>query len=251
MWTCPHHARYDLAYTKESSTEPYPSLIWGDIIPPNRNRHDGRNEPMLIILADDHTLIRETLSIYLDRLATEVTVFQASTFDEAFRRIVDGERLPDLVILDLMMPGMRDYEGLIRLRETYPEVPVVILSAIVEVHQARRSLELGARGYIPKTIRGPELIDALQSVLKGGTFIPDDLLIDSEQHPEVAALTQREREVLVLLTQGHANRDIAEKLGIKEITVKVHLKSVFRKFKVSNRTQAVRKAIDLGIASPT
>ncbi len=206
---------------------------------------------MRIILADDHTLIRETVSIYLDRLTNDVSVEQASTFEEAYSRLQADPMPPDLVILDLMMPGMRDFEGLIRLRETHPDVPVVILSAIVEAHQATRSLELGARGYIPKTIRGPELIEALQAVLRGGTFVPDELLVDREQHPDVAALTQREREVLVLLTQGHANRDIAEMLGIKEITVKVHLKSVFRKFKVSNRTQAVRRAIDLGIASTT
>ncbi|GAB6054111.1 response regulator transcription factor [Magnetospira thiophila] len=204
---------------------------------------------MQIILADDHALIRETLSLYLSRISEDVTVHEASNFDEAYTRMTNGLK-PDLVILDLMMPGMKDFAGLINLTETHPHVPVVILSAVVEAHQAARSLELGAQGYIPKTIRGPELIEALKKVLNGERFVPDDLLVDIERHPDVSALTQREREVLILLTQGHSNRDIAERLGIKEITVKVHLKSVFRKFKVSNRTQAVRKAMDLGIASP-
>ncbi|CCQ74697.1 response regulator transcription factor [Magnetospira sp. QH-2] len=204
---------------------------------------------MRIILADDHALIRETLSLYLTRLADDVTVLEASSFNEAHAEMKNGGGA-DLVILDLVMPGMKDFAGLITLKDEYPELPVVILSAAVESHQAKRSLELGARGYIPKTIRGPQLIDALKKVLDGERFVPDDLLVDIESQPEVSALTQREREVLVLLTQGHSNRDIAERLGIKEITVKVHLKSVFRKFQVSNRTQAVRKAMDLGLASP-
>lgn len=202
---------------------------------------------MKIILADDHALIRESLSLYLGRLGTDVTIQEASTFDEAYRTL-DVSALPDLIVLDLMMPGMKDYEGLKTLTDEYPQVPVVILSAVEDMSHARKSLELGARGYIPKTIRGPELIDALKQVLDGQQVMPEELLVNLDLQPEVSALTQREREVLILLTKGHSNREIADKLGIKEITVKVHLKSVFRKFKVNNRTQAVRKAIDLGIA---
>lgn len=194
---------------------------------------------------------------------------EASTFGEAVARASSGP-IPDLIILDLYMPGMNHLRGVEEMHGKFPRVPIVILTGSVDLDDAYAALERGASGYIPKTIGSQAMIHALRRVLSGETFMPSMLVADSEKlelgkaepapmtsdgamakSNPLSKLTPREREVVQLLTGGHQNKEIARLLGLQEITVKVHLKGIYRKLGVVNRTQAVRSVIELGLDAST
>ncbi len=219
---------------------------------------------MRILLADDHTLVRENLRDFLHGLAPDVVVLEAETFPEA-ETIASRHARLDLVILDLLMPGMDGLEGLRRMLKLKPNVPVVILSGSTRQRDIVGAIELGAKGFIPKTISGKAMLNALHMILSGETYVPsavlraaaaengDDALVGGlgggAKGDPVQGLTRRQQQVLDLLVMGHTNKRIAKELDLKEITVKIHLQSVFRKFGVSNRTQAVALALQRGMAS--
>ncbi|MCB2101113.1 MAG: response regulator transcription factor [Rhodobacterales bacterium] len=207
---------------------------------------------MHILFADDHRLIREAVGGLLRDLDDTVTVHEADSFPDALDRLARMPQ-PDLVILDLLMPGMNRFIGLEVMRARCPAVPIVILTGVVDAADAQAALRHGANGFIPKTLGAEAMLGALRSVLAGGRFLPADLAAGAPSPTPCASgdtalgrLTQRERDVLSLLTAGHPNKEIARLLGLREITVKVHLKGVYRKLSVANRTQAVRAAIELG-----
>ena len=218
---------------------------------------------MRIVFADDHNLIRESVSTLLKKISGDVEVLEASNFDEAFDQACRGP-LPDLIILDLFMPGMNHLNGLDAMGRRFPGIPIVILTGAVDLNDAYTALERGAAGYIPKTIGCRAMLNALRLVLSGEKFLPSMLVAEAERVEAAGAelpegsvhnptpldkLTRREREVLSLLTGGHPNKEIARRLGLREITVKVHLKGVYRKLGVANRTQAVRTVFELGLSS--
>lgn len=214
---------------------------------------------MNILLADDHDLVRDGITSFLHTAAPDVTVAQAKDFAEALA-IVNGEQPIDLTILDLNMPGMNGLSGLTVMRQKFPDVPVVILSGSVKRSDVLNALEHGASGYLPKTLSGKSLINALRLVLSGEKYIPSALLEDDggtirpgeidldglEPDNPLRQLTNREREVLALLTKGLSNKEIAKQLSVREITVKVHLTGIFKKLGAANRTQAVKIAMQLG-----
>ncbi|AUG55123.1 response regulator [Thalassospira marina] len=214
---------------------------------------------MNILLADDHDLVRDGITSFLQTAAPDVTVAQAKDFAEALA-IVNGEQPIDLTILDLNMPGMNGLSGLTVMRQKFPDVPVVILSGSVKRSDVLNALEHGASGYLPKTLSGKSLINALRLVLSGEKYIPSALLEDDggtirpgeidleglEPDNPLRQLTNREREVLALLTKGLSNKEIAKQLSVREITVKVHLTGIFKKLGAANRTQAVKIAMQLG-----
>ncbi|HCK18391.1 MAG TPA: DNA-binding response regulator [Thalassospira sp.] len=214
---------------------------------------------MNILLADDHDLVRDGITSFLKLAAPEVEVAQAKDFAEALS-VVDGEGNVDLTILDLNMPGMNGLSGLTVMRQKHPEIPVVILSGSVKRSDVLNALEHGASGYLPKTLSGKSLINALRLILSGEKYIPSALLEDdgaqirpgeidldglAPDNP-LRQLTNREREVLGLLTKGLSNKEIAKQLTVREITVKVHLTGIFKKLGAANRTQAVKIAMQLG-----
>lgn len=211
---------------------------------------------MRILLADDHTLIRETLSAFLKILDPEVEVFEAPGLEEA-EAIAAREPDLDLIILDLVMPGMDGVAGVRHMVTTYPDVPVVVLSGADGRDNVTNVMNVGARRFIPKTIGSKGLIIALHRVLSGKTYVPLASSISAAAPPAAAPdhageaplgkLTPRERQVLALVVEGHQNKRIAWELGLKEITVKVHLQKVFRKLGVSNHTQAASVALQRGI----
>ncbi len=214
---------------------------------------------MNILLADDHDLVRDGITSFLQTAAPDVTVAQAKDFAEALA-IVNGDQTIDLTILDLNMPGMNGLSGLTVMRQKCPDVPVVILSGSVKRSDVLNALEHGASGYLPKTLSGKSLINALRLVMSGEKYIPSALLEDDggtirpgeidldglEPDNPLRQLTNREREVLALLTKGLSNKEIAKQLSVREITVKVHLTGIFKKLGAANRTQAVKIAMQLG-----
>jgi DNA-binding NarL/FixJ family response regulator len=206
---------------------------------------------MHILVADDHNLIRDGLKPFLYELDPSATILDAANFDDAFLLASAAESL-DLILLDLKMPGMNGLQGIERMRLAHPKVPVVILSGHVERESVLAAVRAGAAGFIPKTISGTSLINALKLVLEGETFLPSSILLDStpiERKPPVSplsTLSAREREILGYLIEGLTNKEIARLLNLQEITIKIHLRNVYRKIGAVNRAQAVRIAMTSG-----
>lgn len=219
---------------------------------------------MKLLIADDHTLFRDTLVQYIERASPGSRVVLAKDFDEV-RKILAVESDFDLILLDFRMPGMRGFDGLKYIREKFPQKPVAIMSGVAEQANVKQALELGAKGYFPKTLSGKALIEAIQSIVKGDMFVPYDAdnktympaYYDDPPEPGAAqaeaqanfdklGLTPRETQIMGFLTSGATNKDIAQALGLQVVTVKLHVRSICRKLGVKNRTQAALKLRDFG-----
>lgn len=216
---------------------------------------------MRILLADDHDLVREALSLLFKQYFEDCEVVEAGALDPALEHIAKNKQF-DLVLLDLRMPGMDGLGGLKRtLEKVDRKTPVVLLSGAYRSEDVRHAIEAGAQGFIPKTLRGQALANAVKLVLAGEKYLPSSILSDLSEgfssstsetkvignfgnEGDFSRLTPREREVLALLAEGRPNKDIARHLDLREITVKYHLKNIYRKLNVSNRAQAVKMAFE-------
>lgn len=216
-----------------------------------QNRPAGAQRALRVLLADDHPLVRETLARYVQKLAAETVVAEAGSLGEALELVRPADF--DLIILDLNMPGMDGLVGLERMRAAAPRVPIVILTGSGDPEDMARSLELGAAGFIPKTMVGKAMVNALRLVMAGERFVPSQLFFRNRDASGaadrglLARLTPQQRRVLNLLVSGRSNKEIARALGIEEITVKVHLQRVYRTLGAANRTQAATRALQLGV----
>lgn len=197
---------------------------------------------MKIIFADDHVMLREALVPFLGRLDPNAEVHEAGSLAEV---TVHLNRLsPDLIILDLKMPGMNGCEGIAQVRKRAPTAKCAILSAVSERQAALDAIAAGANGFIPKQLSGAAMVSALQLILAGEIFIPS-LILQASNDPgpfpqSRGALTQREQDILRLLKEGLSNKAIANRLGVSDVTIKTHLSNAFRKIGVQNRLQAMR-----------
>lgn len=218
---------------------------------------------MRILFADDHTLVREGIRPFLQELAQDVEVFEADNLSgaEAHADTVEGL---DLILLDLKMPGMDGFNGITKLAERHPDVPIVILSGHYNRKDVIAALDYGVSGYIPKNIGGMAMVNALRLVLAGEKYLPSDAFSDTAQDedesilspskrersrevdPKFATLTQRESEILLHLVEGKTNKEIARELDLQEITVKIHVRNIYRKIGAQNRAQAVKITIESG-----
>jgi DNA-binding NarL/FixJ family response regulator len=201
---------------------------------------------MKILVCDDHALFREGLELILGQLDPEAELESVGDAEAALARVARGDG-PDLVLLDLHLPGMDGFTALEALRRDRPDVPVVVLSGSESPAHARVVLERGASGFIPKSTRGAVLLSALRLVLAGGIYVPP-LILDGLRAAEKASeLTERQLEVLRLLARGLTNREIADVLRVAEGTVKSHVKHVYEVLDVTNRTEAAMRMRELGL----
>ena len=202
---------------------------------------------MKIILADDHNLVRESLCLFLEKNMDDASVSEAENLPDALEAC--GRERFDLAILDLEMPGMNGIEGIRKMRRSFPEIRIVIISgASLAMSDVQLLLKQGAEGFIPKSMGGGPMLDALKMVLSGKPFSPavKDLPVstlrrkryDPSREPWLL-FSNREKDVVHLLLDGMSNKEIALELGIEEITVKMHLNKIYRKLNVTSRTQAV------------
>lgn len=205
-----------------------------------------------ILIADDHPLFREamrlTVGVAVGGRGHEIA--EAGTIADVVRH-AEADDDVDLVLLDLRMPGMEGFAGLIDLRRRFPALPVVIVSATEDRATMLAALTYGASGFIPKSLTRDEIGRALARVLDGEVFAPpglDPSADDAEAADDaktcdvargVASLTPQQRRVLRLMGQGKPNKIIAFELDIGETTVKAHITSILRKLRVHSRTQAV------------
>jgi DNA-binding NarL/FixJ family response regulator len=201
-----------------------------------------------ILLADDHDLVRDALGALLmkDSPSIElVTVCDLPVALEAFR--TQGPF--DVVILDLRMPGMDGLAGAERMVKLTGTVPVVLMSGSARTADVQAALRIGVRGFVPKTIAGKSLMNAVRLVASGEVYVPMEFVASAvEKGNDIAGLSARERDVLVELRQGRSNKEIAKTLDIAETTVKLHLRSISDKLQARNRTEIVIRAIDAGLA---
>ncbi len=211
---------------------------------------DGQS--LRIVFADDHRLVREALTPFIQRLAPTVHLDEASTVDEAIS-LLENNNQCDLILLDLNMPGMDGFEGFNRLQHVAPDTPIAVLSGSIDPSDVSQALAHGAAGYIPKTTAGSTLVNALQIILAGEIYVPPALMSPQatrgSRETRNVPLAERQMDVLKALAEGLTNKEIARRLGIAEITVKVHLQSIYRKLGVSNRTEALAAALNRGLVT--
>lgn len=210
---------------------------------------------MKILIADDHALFRDGLSMRLEKIEPKSVIFQAANFSQALK-ILDDEKKMDLIILDLDMPDMNWEEGLTEVREKAGDVRYVVVSASEDPKDIRKSLAQGASGYIPKRSDPKILTGALQLIIDGGTYLPPSVLDISpitEKNDTVSSgpngkkLTNRQQQVLGYIAQGMSNKQIAYEMGVSEATVKLHINALLRSVGATNRTQALIMAQKMGL----
>ena len=201
-----------------------------------------------ILVADDHPMLREGLVTVLSTQPDFDVVGEAADGSEVVR--LAGTLLPDVILLDLEMPGMDGVAALERLRESGSEARTVVFTAYDTDERILGSLRAGARGYLLKGASRTELFDAVRTVHSGGSLLQPLVtgrLLDHMNAPEPDPLTPRELEVLALLARGLPNKEIADSLYIGERTVKFHVSSILAKLDAGNRTEAARIAISRGL----
>jgi len=198
-----------------------------------------------LVIADDHPLFRGALRESVSGLLERVEIAEAGTFDEVVA-LLDKGGDTDLVLLDLAMPGVRGFSGLMYIRAQYPSVPVIVVSANDDPAAIRRCMEFGASGFIPKTLSVEEMRAAISRILNGGVWTPADVDLSAGSDAESAALmvrmatlTPQQVRVLMMLSEGLLNKQIAYQLGVSEATVKAHVSAILQKLGVESRTQAV------------
>lgn len=198
-----------------------------------------------LVIADDHPLFRGALREAVEGLLEQVDIAEAGTFDELVEFLERGSDV-DLVLLDLTMPGARGFSGLMYMRAQYPGVPVIVVSANDDPAAIRRCMEFGASGFIPKTLGVEAMRAAISRILNGGVWTPPDVDLSAGSDAEAAALmarmvtlTPQQVRVLMMLSEGLLNKQIAYQLTVSEATVKAHVSAILQKLGVESRTQAV------------
>ena len=222
---------------------------------------------MKILLVDDHTLFREGLAMLLKPLVTPLEVWDAGNCEEAFE-LLERRGAPDMVLIDLAMPGMSGIEGLSVLHARHPETLLVALSSSDDKATVLQALDAGALGFIPKTSQASVMVGALRLILAKGIYLPPSVFLGA--HPQAAArslqrpalpglgevpvcrpsdlgLSPRQTDVLYQILQGKPVKLIGRALGMAEGTVKSHTSAVLRALNVTTRTQAVVAAGSLGL----
>lgn len=202
---------------------------------------------MRILIADDHDLVRDTISAYLEKDG-DVEVTAVGTFDEA-RRVLGDAGPFDLVLLDYTMPGMHELDGLSEAIGMNAGKPVGLISGTATPAIAERALAAGASGFLPKSMAAKSLIHAVNLMAAGERYAPFSFLNQPAQgsSPLAAQLSRRELEVLKGLTEGLPNKEIARRLDLQEVTVKLHVKTLCRKLDARNRTHAAMIAKEAGL----
>lgn len=200
-----------------------------------------------VLIADDHPLFRDALRQVVLATLPDHAISEADTFDAAMAAAA-GDQL-DLILLDINMPGMNGFAGLISLRNHVPATPVVVVSADEARETVAQAMALGASGFIPKSLEREQMVAALHMVMNGEVYVPA-ATVDGPHHGGAEArfregyetLTAQQRKVLEMLVAGKSNKVIAYELDVTESTVKAHVTAILRKLRVHSRTQAVLNA---------
>ncbi|MGD2127704.1 MAG: response regulator transcription factor [Lysobacterales bacterium] len=214
-------------------------------------------QPETVIVADDHPLFRSAIMEALSAEQGNVKFLEANSF-ESLQQLVEANREVDLVLLDLHMPGVSGFAGLVFLCKQYPSIPVVIISANEDPVVIQRALDHGASGFIPKSSSIDTITQAINAIMMGEIWSPESVQPDLpggnvselELADRLTRLTPQQFKVLMMMSQGLLNKQIAYDLGVSEATIKAHVTAIMGKLGVSNRTQAVLAAHRLAVTDP-
>jgi DNA-binding NarL/FixJ family response regulator len=213
-----------------------------------------------ILIVDDHALVRRGMGHIVRESFSDAEIVEASSAAEAMEAMATTGA--DVALVDVRMPDLDGLELLHEMRERWPNVPVIMLTSFDHAHYVRRALAEGAAGYMLKDATPEDLEQAIKVALSGGGNVLSPKVIQNlfeavegappvengdVHHRPTSSLTQRETDILALLSEGKSNRDISRALFLSEKTVKAHLAAIFRKLGVTNRTQAAMAAVSMGI----
>ena len=212
--------------------------------------------PIRVFLVDDHRVVRSGVSAYLEQIEDIEVIGEASDGRQALDRIAvlePGGNLPDVVLMDLLMPGMDGITATRQIRSRWPAIEVVAMTSFVEEAMVRGALEAGAAGYLLKDADADQVAQAIRAALAGQMHLDPvvaRLLADSLRAPHRPgqSLTPREREVLTLVAEGASNRQIAQTLVVSERTARTHVSAILAKLGLVSRTQAALWAVREGLA---
>ncbi|MDO6569124.1 response regulator transcription factor [Alteromonas sp. 1_MG-2023] len=199
-----------------------------------------------ILVADDHPLFREALSGALAPYFENAQILEAGSLDAALAILGEYDGI-ELVLLDLNMPGGEYFNGIISLREKYPDIPIGVVSGSDTVEVVAQVMSLGAQGFIPKVSATREMAQAIVDIIAGKKWLPEGMEDELEKvDDELKLLLQRFREltpkqiqVLSFLRAGLMNKQIAHEMNVTEATIKAHISAILRKLEINTRTQAV------------
>jgi DNA-binding NarL/FixJ family response regulator len=207
------------------------------------------SEKTRILIADDHPLVLGALRQALSGAIEGAEFFEASDLD-SLSAALDNTPDMDLVLLDLSMPGVRGFSGLMYLRAQHASVPVIVVSANEDRAVMRHCLDFGASGYIPKSLDVETMRAAVRAVIEGGRWTPRDLDLSTPSESSalvrrLSSLTPQQVRVLMMLSEGLLNKQIAYELSVSEATIKAHVSAILQKLDVESRTQAVIVAANI------
>jgi len=208
------------------------------------------DDAIRVLLVDDHRVLRTGLRLILERADGVACVGEASSAEEAVRAL--DRVAPDVVVMDVEMPGMGGIAGIAEIRERAPVTRVVILSMHGAAEDVRSAFANGAEGYLLKTAADEELVDAIRAVAQGERYLHPALGATLAQPPPpdpLDILTEREREVLTLLALGYGNQEIASRLHLSPRTVETHRANFMTKLRLTTRADIVRVALETGLLS--
>lgn len=201
-------------------------------------------QPEKVIIADDHPLFRQAL---LETLKTQMSAtkwLEAETVDE-LNTMLTAHSDSDMLLLDLNIPGAHGFNTLVHVRQHFPQIPVVVVSAYDDVDTITKAMEHGASGFVPKSTPVETIFDAINQVFAGQVWTPESYSTQNNQHSKseiaerIASLTQQQYKILMMFAEGLLNKQIAYELNVSEATIKAHATAIFKKLNVRNRTQAV------------
>lgn len=200
-----------------------------------------------VLIVDDHPVVRSGLAMILTYAAGIEPIAEASTGVEACQLFEQHQ--PDVVLMDLKMPEMSGVEAIFAICQAHPQARIIILTTYDGEEDIYRGLQAGAKGYLLKNVSREELVEAIQRVHAGQKYIPAEVgtkLVERMSNPQ---LTERERQVILLISEGKSNQEIATALNISEGTIKFHVNGILRKLGANDRTQAVLIAVKRGIVA--
>lgn len=214
-------------------------------------------KPIRLMLVDDHAVVRAGLRSYLSEVAGLEVVAEAANGSEALDLLAElaGEgHAPDVILMDLVMPGIDGIQTSLRISQRHPAVKVLIMTSYSEREQVKGSLEAGVSGYLLKDADSDEVVSAVHAALRGELYLDAAVTRGLTEPAQPAshsldALTSRERDVLSLIASGQSNRQIATRLGITERTARTHVSNLLGKLAVTSRTQAALLAVRAGLAT--
>ena len=206
-----------------------------------------------VLIADDHNVVRQGLQTFLSLDPEIEVVGTAVNGQEAVEKT--RELNPDVVLLDLLMPEMNGIEATSRIKHLMPGVKVLVLTSVLESDAISRAIKAGANGYLLKSMQSEELCRTIKTVTNGPVLLSSDavqmLLSRNENSGSTETLTERETEVLRLVAEGKANKEIAHRLQLSEGTIKTHVSIILAKLGLQSRTQAALYAANAGLITPS